>query len=289
MAQSPAHQFGQIIGETLESAIEPLLLEFAKRHALFLDKKGKRAARYGKKVSWVDRYENVHDLDFVLERDGTEDKIGKPIAFIEVAWRRYTKHSRNKAQEIQGAILPLRETYRQSLPFLGAVLAGVFTDGALQQLRSLGFSVIYFPYKTVIAAFKSAGIHADFNESTADEEFRQEILKWRALSKPKQRAIAQKLAKANQGEIAQFLSALAKAVERRIIRVIVLPLHGTQIECQTVSEAMESIINYAEQMANSALVRYEIEIQYSNGDRIRAEFEARQSALQFLQSYSLES
>ena len=44
---------------------------------------------------------NVHDLDYVFEQGGTEATIGQPKAFIEIAWRRYTKHSRNKAQEIQ--------------------------------------------------------------------------------------------------------------------------------------------------------------------------------------------
>jgi len=78
--------------------------------------------------------------------------MGTPAAFIEVAWRRYTKHSRNKAQEIQGAILPLAEKFRWSNPFLGAVLAGVFTDGSLEQLRSLGFHVLYFPYETLVTA-----------------------------------------------------------------------------------------------------------------------------------------
>ena len=74
---------------------------------------------------------NEHDLDFVLERGGTATKRGIPVAFIETAWRRYTKHSRNKAQEIQGAIVPLFETYKRYHPLMGAILAGDFTPGAL--------------------------------------------------------------------------------------------------------------------------------------------------------------
>ena len=144
MAQSPAHKFGQIIGNLLEAVIYPLLLKYCNKKTLYLDKVGLRLARQGKKVSWTDKYGNVHDLDFVIEKNGTDKKIGKPVAFIESAWRRYTKHSRNKAQEIQGAILPLAETYSESNPFLGAILAGVFTEGALNQLKSHGFSVLYF-------------------------------------------------------------------------------------------------------------------------------------------------
>ena len=42
MAESPSHRFGQIIGEVLETAVEPLLRQFAKGHGLFLDRHGAR-------------------------------------------------------------------------------------------------------------------------------------------------------------------------------------------------------------------------------------------------------
>jgi len=164
MAESLSHKFGQIIGDLLELAIQPNLEKFAKEQGLYLDKKGERVTRKGKKLTWADLKENKHDLDFVLERGGTPDKLGVPVAFIETAWRRYTKHSRNKAQEIQGAIIPLSEKFKSSSPFLGVVLAGVFTQGALTQLRSLGFSVLYFSYETVIKAFAKFGINASFEE-----------------------------------------------------------------------------------------------------------------------------
>ncbi|MBK9793853.1 MAG: hypothetical protein IPP60_12380 [Sphingobacteriales bacterium] len=154
MAESLSHKFGQLIGDLLELALEPHLQKFARKHKLYLDKKGVRKARSGKKVTWTDSKENKHDLDFVLERGGTENKIEYCfVAFIESAWRRYTKHSRNKAQEIQSAILPLANKYRNSSPFVGVVLAGVFTEGALSQLKSLGFGVLYFPYDTVVKHF----------------------------------------------------------------------------------------------------------------------------------------
>ena len=107
MAISYAHRLGQIIGESLENALEPFLRDFAETHGLYFDKKEFRAARSGTKMKWIDINNNKHDLDFVFEKDGTPEHTGKPVAFIECAWRRYTKHSRNKAQEIQGAIMPL--------------------------------------------------------------------------------------------------------------------------------------------------------------------------------------
>jgi hypothetical protein len=128
MAVSPAHRFGQILGEVLERAVEPIVAEQAKKHQLYLDKSGERPCRKGAKLSWLDVNGNSHDLDFVLERGGTPTVQGVPAAFIEVAWRRYTKHSRAKAQEIQGAIMPLLEKHQKSAPFFGVVLAGVFTQ-----------------------------------------------------------------------------------------------------------------------------------------------------------------
>src|SRR4051812_3392692 len=104
MALSPAHQFGQMIGDALEAAMQPILQSFADKYGLFLDKKGARLARNGNRLTWTDGKGNKHDLDFVLERAATTAKQGIPVAFIEIAWRRYTKHSKNKAQEIQGAI-----------------------------------------------------------------------------------------------------------------------------------------------------------------------------------------
>lgn len=70
MAQSPAHRFGQIIGDVLEAAIRPLLEKFARDHDLYLDAGGPRSCRRGKKCSWLDLNGNSHDLDFVLERGG---------------------------------------------------------------------------------------------------------------------------------------------------------------------------------------------------------------------------
>lgn len=160
MAEAAGHKWGQFVGEYCGSAIEPLLREFADEHGLFLDKKGPRPARTGKKLRWVDSYGNGHDLDYVLERDGTPDKIGTPIAFIESAWRRYTKHSKNKAQEIQGAVLPIAEKHRFCAPLLGCILAGDYTANALNQLKSIGFKVLYLSYDSVVEAFATVGVDA---------------------------------------------------------------------------------------------------------------------------------
>ena len=160
MAESLAHRWGQIIGDVFETFVARTLAEVAQRHGLYLDRKGPRSARTSTKVSWQDGYGNRHDLDYVLERGGTESALGTPVAFIESAWRRYTKHSKNKVQEIEAAVMPIALTFSRHQPFCGAVLAGEFTRNALQQFESKGFGVLHVPYASILAAFAELGMDA---------------------------------------------------------------------------------------------------------------------------------
>jgi hypothetical protein len=287
MAESPAHRFGQIVGDLLEVAVEPILRQFALEYGLYLDKKGPRPARKGNKVSWTDLNGNVHDLDFVLEKDGSAARKGTPVAFIEAAWRRYTKHSRNKAQEIQGAIMPLVETYKNIAPFFGAILAGVFTENALTQLKSLGFAVLYFPYENVISAFSLVNIDAACDEHTPDDEYTQKIAAWKGLSEEQRTRVANALINNHSEEVAQFIRALKSAVTRQIESVRVIPLHGIAFNGQSIEEAIEFIEKYNESSSLKPLVRYEIEIRYVNGDLINGRFEDRERAIHFLHTHHL--
>ena len=286
MAISPAHRFGQMIGEVLEVTIEPILSDFAEKYDLYLDKKGPRPVRDGAKATWTDLNGNKHDLDFVLERGGTPEKQGTPVAFIEVAWRRYTKHSRNKAQEIQGAIMPLFETHKNHHPFKGAVLAGEFTDGSLTQLKSLGFCVAYFHYESILKAFSVVGIDASSDENTPDREFAKKFARWKALKPPARIVISQELTKINSGEIDSFIKALHDVTMRTIKTVRILPLHGCAIECSNVQDAINFIQAYREDGKFIPLVRYEVLVIYMNGDKISGEFAAKDVAIEFLKSYS---
>jgi hypothetical protein len=285
MAKSPSHRFGQIVGEVLESAIRPIVEAVAKEHGLYLDAKRPRKARGGKsKVAWVDGKGNTHDLDYVIEAGGTEDTIGLPKAFVEIAWRRYTKHSRNKAQEIQGAIMPLAERHGDSHPFLGVVLAGVFTDGSLNQLRSLGFNVVYFPYESVVAAFASAGIDATFDEDTPDAHSKRKVTQYGKLKTPQRERIAAFLRERHKADLTTFSAALRTTLTRSIRSVYVLPLHGSARTLGDVAEAIAFIESFDESKPCEPFTRYEVGVRYSNGDEIRGQFKDKATAVTFLRS-----
>lgn len=285
MAQAPGHRLGQIIGDTLELAVGPPLAEFADRHGLYLDGKGPRPARPGKKVTWQDDLGNTHDLDHVLERGGTATKRGLPVAFIETAWRRYTKHSRNKAQEIQGAVLPLLATWAHVKPFAGVILAGVWTEGSLDQLRSNGFSILHIPYETIVEIFRRWGIEVYYEEGTEDWVLQEQIDKWDALNEDERDELGQTLRDAVTNELKLFMDDLSKTVLRRIDCVSVLPLHGRVTDCESIDQAIHLIESYDPGTDAGPVIRFEVIIRYDNGDRVTADFGSSADAVAFLDSF----
>ena len=286
MADSPAHQFGQMIGKQLELAVEPALRTIADHHGLFLDRAGPRPTRSNKKqVRWIDAYGNQHNLDFVLERNGASDRIGTPVAFLETAWRRYTKQSRNKAQELQGAVLPIRDQHRFAAPFLGCILAGEFTSTALEQLRSHGFRVLHFPYQNVVRAFASQGFNAASEEATKDSVLRKRMAAWQRVSQHRRLAIQKQLLDLNAEEVSEFMAKLGAAIGRSITQVLVTMLHGTQENCRGVVEALSYLQSYSTPERSRPLARCEISVRYDNGDRIDAQFGDVAAATEFLTGF----
>ncbi len=289
MAVSPAHRFGQVVGELLESVVLPQLERFCQSQGLYLDHQKKdRKARRGRKVTWEDHYNNSHDLDFVIERDGTDHGLGQPLAFIEVAWRRYTKHSRNKAQEIQGSILPLAEKFKWNNPFLGTILAGEFTTGSLEQLKSLGFHVLYFPYETLVAAFAAESIDIKFDESTPDEDFRKCTEQIANTSEDAMQRIKEHLIQSNRVQIDEFFAALNKRLGRNVHRVLVIPLYGRVNEFATIEGALEFLTQHPIYEGSGEFRKYEIQVDFSNSDKVDAFLSSKQKVREFLEFIAMQ-
>ncbi len=287
MAESYSHKWGQIIGNLIQEFIRETLQEVANEQGLYLDYQKKRKARTGKKVSWEDRYGNSHDLDYVLERGGTENTRGLPAAFIETAWRRYTKHSRNKAQEIEGALIPLADTYSHLRPFLGAILAGVFTSGSLNQLQSKGFEILYLQYDSIVRAFASVEIDASFDENTPEAEFQNKIAQWNRLSPPDIAELKNQLLNIEKARIGNFINSLTQSFSRRVQSVTVTVLHGLSQPTTTIEQAIEYIENYLDNQATLApALKYEIDIRYNNGDVIHAILQSKPEAIRFLGTFA---
>lgn len=185
---------------------------------------------------------------------------------------------------MQGAIMPLAETYTNDHPFLGVVLAGVFTDGSVAQLRSHGFGVLFFPFASIVAAFRQVGIDAFFDESSSDREVQRKVAACRKLKEADWRKVVNHLHKLHKRDLIIFLDELEASLKRKIQVVFVLALHhGGAFEAKNVAEAIRYIREYEESSAVNTFHRYEVNIRYTNGDEVRGAFASRVEAIAMLE------
>ena len=284
---SPSHKFGQIIGTLVEEVVISYLMPVAEHYSLFLDYNKPRKARNMKKdVRWTDINNNVHKLDIVMEKGGDENKIGSPCVFIEIAWRRYTKHSRNKAQEISGALKPLIEKYKCFAPFFGFIVIGVFTQAAIEQMKSEGFEVALISREIIERSFDVVGINASWEESAKPDVLQKKVDSFNLLSQYDVEKIKKELLKHLQVHLADFRAKLCEALERTVYTVRVTPVFGSASEFSSNQEACEFIAKMDEISGSSEFIRLEICVRYSNGDRIEAEYAVKDKAIAFLESIS---
>ncbi len=285
MAASPGHKLGQIIGDAVEAAVSLPLSRFASAHGLFLDTKGPRPPiRTSELLVWEDHLGNDHRLDFVLERDGALDRQGRPAAFVEVAWRRYAKHSKNKAQEIQGALGPLVAKYRDDGPCQAVVLAGVFTGNSVAQLRSHGFVVLHFPYEKVVESFEAHGLDVRFDEETPDEAMRAMVAA--CEDEPELvRQVGAHLFDANADLVGLFVRELETKVLRSVSSVVVISLFGETAEFADVPAAILGIAMLSTVVGSQTRRGFEVVVKYENGDEIDAKLADIEGVRGFLQRF----
>lgn len=285
MAASPSHVLGELIGNFFEDVMKSPIKKLCEKYNVYFDAIGTRKARSSKKITWTDINGSQHDLDYVIERNGSETKIGSPIAFIELAWRRYTKHSKNKAQEIAGAINPIAEKYKEFAPFKGVILSGVFTEASLTQLKSEGFNVLYIPFEKVVKSFKKYGLDIFFDESTPRSELAQIVKNWEACSNLEK--IKKDFIKTNIKEIDEFLKALENSIRRQIEYVFVLPLHGKEMRFTDIKQAISYLTEYSAIPEDAIIDRYVVGLAFNDGSQINCIFRDKEMAIDFLHRNSI--
>jgi len=226
MAASNSHLIGQLIGNWLEEHVSsPIILACINSSSIpsqwFLDSEGPRPARSSTKVAWGDNGGNLHNLEHVIEHGGSRDNIGSPAAFIESAWRSYKKHSKAKAQEIEGAIMPVSRNTVVSIhgPFLGAIIAGRWTRPSIAQLQSNDFIVLEFTHSEIISAFNSIDINVDFNEDTTVEELEQILEDLSGIGSDEMSSSGQNLLTDCSGKIDVFSRELLQSLDRTFTSV----------------------------------------------------------------------
>lgn len=287
---SAGHKLGQLIGDYFEDFFSARLTELAEELGnYYCDRKGPRPRVRGnkKKLTWEDENGNSHDLDYVFEKNGSYTKKGEPAAFVELAWRRYTKHSKNKAGEIEAALLPLRRTYKTTCNFTGVILAGEFTDGALKQLESNGIRVLYIPYVKLVSAFLTKGIDLNYPENATNGLKQDLVEKWEALSPKDLNEIDEVFGESIKDEYDEFSGYLRGSLLRKVEKVLISPLFGHTESFNSPKDAILAIKGFdidnpSEEVEFS---KFEIYIQFNNGDNIQGSFHEKFEAITFLENY----
>lgn len=289
---SAGHKLGQMIGNFFEGFFSEKFTELAEgigEGSFYCDKRGlrPRVRRDKKKVSWRDEEGNLHDLDYVFERDGSSERQGEPAAFIELAWRRYTKHSRNKAGEIQAALIPLKNTYRNTCNFAGVILAGEFTDGAITQLKSNGLNVLYIPYSKIVKAFLTKGINLDYPEDASNEHKQAIIDSCEALSVKDVGEIESVFEEMIKEDYDDFINSLKESLLRKIEKIAVYPLYAEKMVFFSPEDAISVLeeLSLGSDLNTLKFCKFEIYIKFSNGDRIEGSFHRKEEAINFLKIY----
>ncbi|MEH1859339.1 MAG: DNA methyltransferase [Nostoc sp.] len=162
----------------------------------------------------------------------------------------------------------------------------LFTQGALDQLESKGFKILYLKYENIVKSFTSVGINASFNESTLESEFQNKIEQWKNLSTPDINNIKNQILSLEKYQIDKFINILEKSFTRLVQQVNIIVLHGLCQQAETINNAIEYIQNYSENQPKFApAIKYEIDIRYNNGDIIHAMFKNKTEALKFLRTF----
>jgi hypothetical protein len=166
---SAGHKLGQLVGDWFEQFfVLPLLEQAATRLDLYLDHRFRERPARGEKIVWHDDEGNAVDYDFVMELDGTRETLGVPVAFVECFWRRGSRHSKDKARDDAGKLVPMRDTY-PTARFVGIVGGGDFTGPAKQFIQCRGIDLFYVPKAKIVAAFDAVGLQMDYPDRASEE------------------------------------------------------------------------------------------------------------------------
>lgn len=279
---SAVHKLGELIGNFLENAMKKPLLEFTENLKLYLDSYGKRAVREKVKVQREDIYGCTHDLDFVIEKEGFDNKEGFPVAFIEIAWRAYKKHSKNKVQEIFGAINPIADKYRYIDPFKAVVLSGDFTDPSIRQLKQQNFEVVYIDKARMNEVFASNGLEINYDEETPLKEIKQMIKEMEKVLKNKDllENLKNSLYKECENDICELKKKMENKVTKKIKYVSEANLCGEEVLLDV--KSTKKFVKASGKSKDGKLQRTRISICYDNGDCLEYYFKTDEEKESFL-------
>lgn len=270
---SAGHRLGQLIGDWWEEYLAlPLLNEVAGSLELYLDCRFNSRTCRGEKIDWPDEDGNNVDYDFVLELDGTSEKRGIPVAFLETFWRRGARHSKDKARDDSGKLSPMRNTY-PTARFLGILALGDFTAPAKQYVTNRDIKLLCIPKEKAISAFRAHNLTIDYPDKLPESDKLRLVEDFQSLfTDQTKKSVADKLRelvglasfRAYQNDFSAVLSALPQEIK------IVRSQHGYPVVFASIREAAE-FLNAPTFRDEIDVTTYRYSVQYSDGTEFERE------------------
>lgn len=264
---SAGHRLGQIIGDWWERRVVAVLLdEVASDLNLFLDHRFVSRTSRTSKILWKDEEGNFVDYDFVLELEGSADKQGIPVAFIECFWRGGARHSKDKARDDTNKLLPMRDTY-PTARLLAIAACGEFTAPAREYVSTRRVDLFFIPKSKIIEAFKTVGINIDYPDNLS-EEGKQDLLRALTVSftLEKEREAAHVLrAIAGEGTFSSFKGRVLGALSALPQEIRIIESAHSDV---VIFDSVSAVSNFLKQPTFSHTgvdVTYEYSITYSDG------------------------
>jgi len=274
---SSGHKLGQIIGDWYEEYFAlPILQEVANKLDLYCDNRFLKRDCRGEKIIWQDLDGNDVDYDFVIELDGSNEKIGTLVAAFETFWRRGSRHSKDKARDDTGKLVPLKYTY-PTARVIGVISAGDFTKPAKNLVLSRGVDLFYVDKENIISAWKKNGLIIDYPDKSS-EKVKSKLTKTVVKAIKNNKAILKRIA----DDLVQLINPKSIDVyqKRLIANIGAIPQRfsiqiqrkSAPIEFQTYKE-VDKFLNDNEPKIKQFEVHqlYSYQVQFFSGDEFQRE------------------
>ena len=124
--------------------------------------------------------------------------------------------------------------------------------------------------------------NAFFDEKSPDNIIGQRIAAYEALSPQQVRNIENKVLKIKRKEIDNFISELNKTITRTVSKIIIVAIHGNTHEVNSIDAAIKFIQTHKPEKGPLDILGFNIFIRYNNGDKIDANFQNKEKAVDFL-------
>ena len=125
-----------------------------------------------------------------------------------------------------------------------------------------------------------------FDETTSVRSFTAKLEALNQLNQAQYNKVIQNLIKEHRPAINQFFKSLDSSLSRKAQSVTIFNLYGKRRDCRNIQSAIKAVQQAPQESKGAKFVRFEIAVEFNNGDKIEGRFSSKKEALSFLRLFS---